>query len=471
MIDDAAGSGRSAPGREWPDDGPDAAPALLRRIRDTLPWAVWAAALAYATWMVASLARRLPYVDDFPFVPWVGGDRALSLSWLWRQSSEHRLIVTKLIQVGIGRFSGGDYGVVVWFDLVVLAVTAALALVVVRRTRGRSAWGDAFFPLLLLSPQLPSLNWGFHVHFVMNSVAAVTLILVAARFGLDVPVRWCWVGVAALVLLWGGGAPGLAMMPGFAGWLVWAVVRRRRVDRNPGTVLLVAAGVLGVAFGAYFVGWHGAPADRPAPVRILTTALHVATAPGGNEMNDWWPRSGIAVAAALVLTVGLLGLRLARRPDRIRNHAVPVALAWSGVAVCSLLLAIGYGRSDRPFALGLEQHYSDAVLPVAVWVYVVWDRCCSGRLRSAAGVVLALAAAASIVMNTGATVARYRGLHDRQQAFVADFCGGASPRRLTRDHYSPLLFLDDWKTTRYGAEAVPAGIRVLAPRWERTFCR
>lgn len=458
------------PTRDWPDDRPDPTIPVLARVRDVLPWGAWLGCVAFAGWLVASFARRLPYVDDYPFLPWVNGREPVSLSWLWRQSSEHRLIVTKLMEVGVGRLAGGDYAVLVWVNLAILAVLSAGALVAVRRIRGRSAWGDAFFPLLILAPQLPSLQWGFHVHFVMNSVAAVTLVLLAARFGLDVPVRWCWVAVVALVLLWGGGAPGMAMLPGFVAWMVWVVVRRRRADRRQGTALWVAVGLIGVAFVGYFVGWHGAPASTPSPVKILITALHAGTAPGGNDMNDWWPLSGLAVAGALGLTAGLLGLRLADRTARRRNHSVVVALTLAGAAVLSLLLAIGYGRSGRPFTIGLEQHYSDAVLPVAVWVYVVWDRASAGVVRTLAGVAMALAALASIFMNTGDVVSRYRVIHREQTAFVRELCAGAPARRLMRDHYTPLLFMNDWDTTRYGAEPVTEGIRTLRPTWERTYC-
>ncbi len=458
------------PVREWPDDADVASAPWTDRVRDLLPWAAWVASLAFAGWQVASYARRLPYVDDYPFVPWVNGRQPLSLSWLWRQSSEHRLIVTKLIEVTVGRFSGGDYSVQVWVNLAILAGLAAGSMIAVRRMRGRTAWGDAFFPLLILAPQLPSLQWGFHVHFVMNSVAAITLTLIAARFGLDVPTRWCWVGVVGLVLLWGGGAPGLAMLPGFAVWLVWSVLRRRRADRTQGIVLLAATAVVGVMFVGYFIGWHGVPSRTPTPVQILTTTLHAATAPGGNAMYDWWPLSGLAVGGALALTVGLVVVRLANRATRTRNHSVAIALAAAGGAVLALLVAIGYGRGTKPFTIGLEQHYSDAVLPVLVWAYLVWDRLCRGRLRVTVGVVLALAALASTWMNTSDTLVRYREIHDQQVAFIDDFCAGASPARLTRRYYSPLLFLDDWDTTLYGAEAVPEGIRVLSRRWNGTFC-
>jgi hypothetical protein len=180
-------------------------------------------------------------------------------------------------------------------------------------------------------------------------------------------------------------------------------------------------------------------------------------------MSNVWPLSGIAVAAGLAATVVLLVLHVRRPSPRARDHGVPAALACFGVAVAMLIGAIGFGRGTAGWEKGLEHHYSDLVLPLACWAYVVWDRF-SGAWRSAVGVAFLAFALASTAANSGRAFDWGREQRRDEIAFHRDLCRGDSARVLAR-RYSSLVFFGP----RFNEQTVASGIRTLRDREQGAF--
>src|SRR5262249_44182499 len=98
-------------------------------------WGCWAAMTLASFLFVWIYARDVPYFDEWTMVPVLTGDRPVTPGWLWAQLNEHRIVVSKLVQLALAKIADGDFRagtVVTWIITVGLA---AAFIVVASRLR------------------------------------------------------------------------------------------------------------------------------------------------------------------------------------------------------------------------------------------------------------------------------------------------------------------------------------------------
>ena len=435
------------------------------RVVTAVVWGVWIATVVVAVVLTVNYARRFPFSNDWEVVPVLGGQRPFSLGWLWSQSTDHRLVVPRIAILGLVEASSGDFRSVPWFDLVIVGALSAAAIATMRRVRGRTVLADALFPLVLLAPFQYGLTWSFGVHFTTVAVASVAALLIMVRYGLDAPLAWQWAALLAALVLYGDGAPGLAMVPGILAWSGLSAWRLRASSRPASTALLAAVGGFVVLGALYFVGWGGAQLATPGPLDMAKTALRLATVPGGPEATRLWPVAGVVVGIALVATVLVLVVpaRSTEVDRSARDRAV--ALLCFGGSVGALVLAFGWGRGTLTWDSRWAGQYAGLGMPVLCWIYVSWATA-RERLR----VVAAVLAAASLVAYVG-NLGPTRDLLERQvreqRAFESDLCR-IDPDDLARRHRDFLLL----NPTQDEVADVASQLRVLRRTDELGFgCR
>jgi hypothetical protein len=399
-------------------------------------WCVWAVSALVAAGIAGGYGRRFPYSNDWDVVPVLTGRDSLSLGWLWEQSTDHRLVVPRLVISTLTGLTNGDFRIVVWFDVLLLVGIAAAAVATMRVVRGRTAVADAFFPLLVLAPFQWGLTWSFAVHFTTIAAASLGVLLLMVRFGLDVPVGWQWVALGLALVLVGDGAPGLAMVPGVLVWSSLSAMRLRTSAPRAATALLVAIGAFAVVGALYFVGWRGARHPTPSPDEVVAVALRLASVPGGPRASGLWPLTGLVVGVALVATVVVLALRWSADRDGGDGRRA-VALSCFGLAVAALVLAFGFGRGTLTWETEMARQYSGLGIPVAAWVYISWGTA-RGRARDVAAVALLAVAVGVYAMNVGYMQDRFDDRQRLQQAFERDRCELA-PEQLARRYRDFLL--------------------------------
>src|SRR5205823_7697466 len=187
-------------------------------------WTLWAVMTAAAAYYVTACATNVPHWDEWVLVPLVTGREPLDVETLWQSVNEHRLPLIKLTLVGLVRATG-DFRSQAWLNLALLSATAAGLVLAASHLRGRVAYSDAFFPVVLL-------HWG---HFELytgqitlnHTLASVLQLVVLAAVvlrpgGLN---RAALAAVAlCLVALPLCGANGLPVVLTAAAWLGWAAV-------------------------------------------------------------------------------------------------------------------------------------------------------------------------------------------------------------------------------------------------------
>ncbi len=126
------------------------APLMSRGLTAVLfVWAAWGLMLASGMQFVRAYGSNVPFWDDWNMVPVLTGHEPLTLAWLWVPNNEHRIPLPKLAYIALVRGSGFDWRSGMYASVLCLGVLSAGLIVVVRRSRGYTAFSDAIFPLAL----------------------------------------------------------------------------------------------------------------------------------------------------------------------------------------------------------------------------------------------------------------------------------------------------------------------------------
>ena len=210
----------------------------------------------------------VPYYDSWALVPDLQKMFAGQLTWadVWQPYNEHRILLPRLVMLGLARFTGWDDGYEVALNLV-LAAAAGLALLVQWRATaarlGRPWLGGlaALIALLVFSlTQWENWVWGWQLVYYLYTACAVGALLLLANWD----GRWRrWLGAAALGL-----AATFSLGMGLLVWpvglllLLWPGGPARRWRA---AALWAALGV--VVYALYFSGYPRLPG--PGPLQII----------------------------------------------------------------------------------------------------------------------------------------------------------------------------------------------------------
>jgi hypothetical protein len=410
-------------------------------------WAAWGVSLAVALVYVATFAKNVPIMDEWDFiVPFLTGDRGLTFEYLWAQHNEHRIVLTKLVELCLIRLGGGDFRVGMYFNVAVCAAFAAALVAAARRLRGRSSYQDAIFPLLLLQVG----HWetflrGDTVGNVLGTALACTVLLIILRGNAAASPRRAALVGASLLLLPFCGAHGLCLVPGFSLWLAQAGVadlrdgsRRGRLAAliELGTVLCIF-----VIFYLYSIGYRSPP-HHPAHRglrSVMRAGLEFLTAALGMTAISTWPYSGAAVLLTLLLAAGVLSIAAWRRPGE-RRRALGLLLYLGAFA--TLAFAVGWGRSGfGPFA-GIQSRYAMLAVPALCGAFFAWELYAPRGFAGLAGAVICTSACMLYVPNLQGAWSFGAVQRANARAFLADVDAGMPAQKLAQRPYAASIYPD-----------------------------
>jgi hypothetical protein len=415
-----------------------AAAPIRDDLRRRFHFVLWSLLVLAAAALVWSEARNVPYWDEWENVPYVAGERAQSAEWLWSLHAQHRLLLPRLVYVGLMRITSGDFRAAPWMNLILLAISAWILLDAVVRARGESRWSDALIPLVLLHwGHAENVLWGFQIAFVLGT--ALFCVLAAAILRCARPLRCAQVlGVAVpLLLLPLTGGTGFALAAGFAPWLVAIafLALRARGERAAGALALVAACALTVLLVVYA---RGSEAMRPRlpPASgydgAVWDALAFLAGGIGPAASAWHPLLTIATGVLLAATVALLSRKLwlerARAP-------IEAGLLFLLIAQVFLALVVALGRTPGMNDEMFVPRYVTIAAPLWCVLHLAWSWSDRGaRLSRFVSPALALAVALAFPINAQNGLARAVDRSQRLHAFEMDAWSGSRPAELAARH-------------------------------------
>src|SRR5260370_10894557 len=170
---------------------------------------------------------NVPFFDDWHLVPYITGDQSVTLEYLWSQHGDHRVPLSRLLLLGLGKLCGYDFRCGMVFDVLALSATSLVLIAVSRHLRGRLAFADAFWPLLLLNPgQWEVYLWCWIASLTLPITLALIVLAIMARSGVRPSWRATLIAGLLVLALPLTDSAGLAFVPALILWLATARVFR-----------------------------------------------------------------------------------------------------------------------------------------------------------------------------------------------------------------------------------------------------
>jgi hypothetical protein len=403
---------------------------------------IWTAMLAGALGLVTEYGSNVPSWDDWDMVPFVTGHHPITMKWLWSQHNEHRVLLPRLLFLGLMRLVTMDFRIGMYANVLGTGVLALALIFSARRLRGRSSFLDAFFPLLLLNwGQAANILWCWQLQFYASMLlAGAILALISCALTPPKLLPSAAVGTCVLLLPLCG-ANGVSLVPALALWLEYGAVLHWRTGTRLGkrnAIILSVFALLGVLFvGLYFLGYHKVPYHPSTyrPLSVCRTAVQFITmgfGPGvvglGFDRRLPMPLWEIVCAAVAVLFV-LTGWRLVRTWRTQPNECARAAgIVLYLAAMLSLALGIGLGRN------GFETRYVTLSVPALCAVYLAWSIYGSLHMQRVVRAALFVTSAIVLFPNIGWGLLYARDLRSHLAAFEKDMLTGMPPYQLIQRH-------------------------------------
>ncbi|MBI1381770.1 MAG: hypothetical protein GC161_11865 [Planctomycetaceae bacterium] len=298
-------------------------------------------------------AVNVPFADEWRFVPWVLDFAAgeLELADLWAPHNEHRLVLPQLVLLALVEPTGFDLRVGVLISWLCVGGVLLLVHRLGRATAPGAAWVVVLGAALLLTPAAWEVwTWGWAVQIPMVLLAAAVCAAVLARWrgGVGQTALLVAAGTAGALSF----AAGLALLPLCAATVLAGRgdVPRARRWRHGGALGLAGVALLSIyLYGLPMGGGAGLRPASPAQLPMFAAAFV------GAPFADGSLSTAIAFGAvAVVLLVGL-AIALLRRPDDLRERALP----WLFLAAFALgtACAASAGRTARGLDGALASRY------------------------------------------------------------------------------------------------------------------
>jgi hypothetical protein len=404
-------------------------------------WGTWALAVALTLGLVARFGAPVPRWDDFDVLPVATGAAPLGLSWLFSPHNEHRVVLPRLVLVGLARLVGPDARAGMVLGTLALGAAAAWLLRALARRPGGPRVVDAIIPLVLLSPgQHENLLWSYQVTFTLGTALLALILGVAIGGDAAGPLRpraGVLVGLgAALSALCG--ANGLAIVPAVVAWLLLAAAREARRDRRRAALLALAALPAAALVAGFVLTAPRAAAPGGGPPALAdvgrTLVQFAAIGLGPAVAPAWRPVGALVLMANLAAAVGLAAI--ARRRPGERPAATGVLALLLGALV--LAVAVAWGRAGAGPRAGLEARYVTIALPLVVVPLVAARRFLDAAVARAVLSVALMGVCLLSWPNATAALAAGRANAEGFAALDRDLARGLTETQLLR-RYVPFL--------------------------------
>jgi hypothetical protein len=364
--------------------------------------------------LVLAFGVNLPYYDEWWWADLLYRERtgALTFADLWAPHNEHRILVARLLMLGLAHLGGWSVVRELCFSVGLVAATQLVLWRLVRRSIDAATIPLAFLVSSLALydlAQTENFESGFQMSWLVCTFALV--FCVGALTRRDAPAGALVAAIVVAVLASFSLAQGLFIWP--AGVVAVLLTRVRVVER---LLPWVACGVIAVVLQHLGIAAHGGGIPPwHHPLDILEYVVVFLGAPlayyGGVVASA---AAGAAVLAVMVLLV----LRDVRLGDGAPARHAP----WYALACYAVLVAVAtaFGRADLGVAQALSPRYSTNAIMLDVAVFVMLCELVhgsrAGLLRVSASAAL-LAAVASIVV---ANVFGFFVMRDWSEARRAD---------------------------------------------------
>jgi len=399
--------------------------------------AVWLLMTLSLLAYVAHYGSNVPFLDDWHLVPVIAGDQPVTAEWLWSQHGDHRVPLSRLLLLGLGKLYGYDFRCGMVFNVLALSGASLVLIFLSQRLRGHLSWTDAFFPLVLLNPgQWEIYLWCWLVSLTLPIALAFMELAIMAWWGVR-PSLWATLAAGVLLLLLPLTDPaGLAFVPAIVLWLATCGIVAWR-ERTSSTwtqrvlPLLFACAAIGLV-AVYFVGYRRLQGGEgtPSMAAVLRTTIEILSMSIGHASVLIWPWS-VPIVLGL-LTAGVYALRRTWTDQpQDRSRVAGLLFFWAG-AFC-LVLALGWGRGGEGGSAGFKSRYVVMVVPVICTIFLSCNLY-RNRLRTVVQAAMCLLMMLLLPLNIKTAIDSANNFRPYMAAFEEDLRNGKPASLLAERH-------------------------------------
>jgi hypothetical protein len=378
---------------EYPVDYPDIKPSVQYRpdLKAILfVGFVWLVMMLISINFMIKYGSRIPLAEDWLMVAPLAGKESDLLRWIWTQVNEHRIPFPRLIYLVLLQITNGDFRVGGFFNLGLLGALSVAMVWVVRFLRGgRTHFSDAFFPLAFLHlGHSANFLMGWQVTQVIPTIlTSIILLLFVGQKTFSMPSVAVLAGLC-MMLLPLCGANGLLYVPFLIVWLSycsilhWYAAKPNEGKRWIGG-LLIGSSAISLCFSVlYFVNYQRAYWNPHSPSlrATLSTTINLLSLGWGPFASRSWMVSGIITLSVLVVSFGIVLLRVIHSKGLERHQALGILFYFSNLILFSL--AVGHARAGWVPKLGLPIRYVIFAVPVLCAAFLIGELYGVPKLRA-----------------------------------------------------------------------------------------
>lgn len=419
--------------------------ASQSRLASAFVWAAWSVMLLAAFWFADRFGNRVPFVDEWRYIPILTDEEAITPEWLWQPHGEHRIPIAKFIWATFIKQTR-SFKVGAYINVALLGIASLMLLRTAQTFDGGLTYSDAVIPVLLLHfGHGYNLQWWWQIMEILPSLVLCILLVAIIRVEPQFCGRWAFVAGACLMAIPFCGPSGLPSALAISVWT--CVLGIRAIQKNRPATSFTGLAVTAMAFaamilvGLYFVRLKKPDHMPPSPgleatARTAAQFLSVSVGPGASEI---WPKKSIAIA--LFVAVGCLLLVSAwfRRPaERFRIAGLTLLTA----AIFPLALSLGWGRAYAGASAGLSHWYAIFGAPPLLSAYFAWRLYAPGLLGATVRGAMLAAICAMLAFNLIWSRRAFVPFHHQMVNFINDLNAGL-PLPALCDRYSSIVASGD----------------------------
>lgn len=303
-----------------------------------------------------------PWWDQLSFVDLMVKlhNGTLSITDLWRQHNEHRILVPQAIELAIGSVTGFNFRFLVFMNFVMITASFGFLLSLLKRTFDKTRtvmWLAVPFAWILYTPfQWVNMIWGFQLAFFL--CIFFTILTIWLLTGPSILKSWPIFALALFVAT-------LTTYCNGNGLLIWpiglAIILWRRTDR---THVLLWCGVGAVIIGSYLYDFRRSP-DSPhlsvllrEPVAVVKYALSylgriLSTAPTASRYMG-----------AMLLLVMILSVVYVYKQGKLNK-----IIAWLALGAYVVMTALLAAASRLNF--GVDHSFNSNSSPTTSLLFIL----------------------------------------------------------------------------------------------------
>jgi len=425
--------------------GPLRQPQGAFALADVFVWGVWLAMSGYLLSFVYTTGATLPYWDEWELIPYLCGQKAVTLEWLWSQHNEHRILVPKLAYLFLMRHASGDERTCMYFSALLLSAIALAMIVLARRLRGRVHFTDAFFPMIFLHfGHYENVLFPFQIAFTIPAfLICMAVCTLASESGLPHLRSIFIVGICSMLLPVCVGS-GLLVAPFLVLSLLWiayqhwqSLLPNSRQNAAISALFAIATCVIVALYALTYVPPPNHPAYAGRRAVLVTAGYFLANSLGAVGI-EWWPFSVLLVLAVIAATILLL-LKTVRAQNWTSESSIrPLSLLLLVAGILTLALAVGRGRAGMGVLQGAcPRHSIFAVIALCI-AYLSFNIYARPWTARCLHIVLFAAICAALPSNRSAGITTGESHLAASESFLAELRRGVPLDTAVQAHYQEI---------------------------------